>query len=44
MRETDFISKEKLEEKGFENYHFFKLENSETLYRSFLMQLTDETE
>lgn len=35
-KEKAFISKEKLEEKGFENYHFFELENSETCNKEFL--------
>ena len=35
-KEKAFISKKKLEEKGFENYHFFELENSETWNKEFL--------
>lgn len=35
-KEKAFISKEKLEEKDFENYHFFELENSETCNKEFL--------
>lgn len=35
-KEKAFISKEKLEEKGFENYHFFELENGETCNKDLI--------
>ncbi len=35
-KEKAFISKEKWEEMGFENYHFLELENSEICNKEFL--------